>query len=138
MKLLLIRPLLLYFRLFASLALRIHQPEVVGITGSVGKSSAREAIAAVLSAYYPTKVIEKGNSEIGIPLGILGLQVNSLGFQTPLRSVADYIRLLVLAVPGLFFLRGTKYLVIEMGVDEPEEPKNMTYLLRIVKPHIAV
>ena len=120
-----------YFRFFAKLALFIHKPKVVGITGSVGKSSARNAVSSVLKDYFTIKVIEKGNSETGIPLGILGLTVNDY-------SIADWLRLMFQAPLGLSYLRGTKYLVVEMGVDDPYPPKNMGYLLTIVKPQIAI
>lgn len=122
---------LTYFRFWAKAALSLHKPTVIGVTGSVGKSSERNALSALLKDYFPIKVIEKGNSETGIPLGILGLAPKDY-------SPFDWIRLLLLAPLGVGFLGGTKYLVLEMGVDEPYPPKNMGYLLEVVKPHIAV
>ncbi len=139
MKKLLVTPLLYYFRFWAKLALRLYKPTVVGITGSVGKSSARNAIYSMLKDYFPTKVVSKGNSEIGLPLGIVGIEVKSLGFQTPLRSILDYLKLILLSPIGaLSYLSGVKYLVVEMGIDSPYPPQNMQYLLTIVKPDIAV
>jgi UDP-N-acetylmuramoyl-tripeptide--D-alanyl-D-alanine ligase len=47
---------------------------VIGITGSVGKTTSREAIAAVLSQRYATlKSEENYNNEIGLPLTLLHL-----------------------------------------------------------------
>lgn len=47
---------------------------VVGITGSVGKTTTKEMIAAVLSAKYETlKTAGNFNNEIGLPLTVLGL-----------------------------------------------------------------
>ncbi len=47
---------------------------VVGITGSVGKTTTKEMIAAVLSAEYNTlKTAGNFNNEIGLPLTVLGL-----------------------------------------------------------------
>ncbi len=124
---------LFYLRFWARLALWWHRPCVVGITGSVGKSSCKNAVFAVLHEKLGerVKMIEKGNSETGIPLGIVGL------------TIVDYTTLgwakTLLRVPlGLRFLRGTEYLVVEMGIDDPFEPKNMSYLLKIVKPDIAI
>ncbi|CAN5196648.1 UDP-N-acetylmuramoyl-tripeptide--D-alanyl-D-alanine ligase [soil metagenome] len=119
-----------YLRFFARLALALHQPIVIGIAGSVGKSSTRNALYAVLKDYFPTKMVY-GNSETGIPLGILGIHHN--GF-----SVLHWGMNILKAPFGILYLRKTKYLIVEMGIDEPFAPKNMSYLLTIVKPHIAL
>lgn len=51
------------------------RPVVIGITGSVGKSTTKEAIAAVLSRGFRTlKSVASYNNEIGLPLTLLGLQ----------------------------------------------------------------
>ena len=48
---------------------------VVGVTGSVGKTSAKEMTAAVLSQRFQVhKTQENLNNEIGVPLTILGLR----------------------------------------------------------------
>lgn len=54
---------------------RQHQPTVVGITGSVGKTSTKELAAAVLRQRYPT-LWNQGNlnNEIGLPLTLLDLE----------------------------------------------------------------
>ena len=50
-------------------------PRVVGITGSVGKSTSKEMIAAVLRQRYPTlKSPGNLNNEIGLPLTLLRLR----------------------------------------------------------------
>lgn len=47
---------------------------VVGVTGSVGKTTAKELIAAVLATRWPTLKSEANlNTEIGLPLTVLGL-----------------------------------------------------------------
>ena len=55
---------------------RRQQPaRVVGITGSVGKTTTREAIAQVLRGRYETLESPGNfNSEIGLPLALLGLE----------------------------------------------------------------
>lgn len=120
-----------YLRILARIALYLHKPTVIGITGSVGKSSERDIVYAMLKDYYKARVIEKGNSETGIPLGILGLSVTGYG-------MLDWFTMLLKAPIGLFYLAHTTHLVIEMGVDEPTSPKNMQYLLTIVKPTISI
>jgi len=50
-----------------------HKPKIIGITGSVGKTSARDAIYAVVStAFWARKGHENYNNELGLPLAILG------------------------------------------------------------------
>ena len=63
---------------------------VIGITGSVGKSTSKEAIAQVLSQRYTTlKSAANLNNEIGLPLSILKLTpghqraVLEMGFYVP-------------------------------------------------------
>lgn len=54
---------------------RRFSPTVVGVTGSVGKSTTKELIAAVLNRRWPTLKSEKSyNNEIGLPLALLGLR----------------------------------------------------------------
>lgn len=118
-----------YLRTLAKIALKKHNPTIIGIAGSVGKSSTRYAIEAILKDHYNVKSI--GNSETGIPLGILGIVPKSYGKK-------DWALMLSKAPLGLNYLRGTQYLIAEMGIDEPDPPKNMEYLLTILKPNIAV
>lgn len=118
-----------YLRFFARKALAKHRPTIIGIAGSVGKSSTRNAVEAVLKDHFPTKSV--GNSETGIPLGILGMSPDNY-------SKLDWIKMLVKSPFNLNYLKGTKYLIAEMGIDEPDPPKNMEYLLTILQPDIAV
>ena len=59
-------------RILASLArliLRRHHPEVVAITGSVGKTSTRAAIQAVLQSKFSVRSSAYNyNNELGVPL----------------------------------------------------------------------
>ncbi len=66
-----------------------HNPTVVGITGSVGKTSTKELTAAVLRQRYPTLWTPGNyNNEIGLPLSLLRLTdehryvVLEMGFYT--------------------------------------------------------
>jgi UDP-N-acetylmuramoyl-tripeptide--D-alanyl-D-alanine ligase len=69
---------------------RKNKPRVIGITGSVGKSTTKELVAAVLSQHAPTlKNPGNLNNEIGLPLTLLKLRsdhsfaVLEMGFYVP-------------------------------------------------------
>lgn len=127
---LLVRFVLFYLRFWAQVALKVHRPYVIGVAGSVGKSSTRNALFAVLSEYFKTGVVS-GNSETGVPLGILGLSLD--GF-----SNINWFRTLIKAPLSVGSLRKYQYLIVEMGIDDPYPPKNMSYLLTIVKPEMSI
>lgn len=121
---------LLYLRMLARVALKLNKPRIIGIAGTAGKSSTRNALEAVLKDHFIVKTVH-GNSETGVPLGILGIEVVGYG-------ILSWLVMLIRAPFGLFYLAGTQYLIAEMGIDEPDPPKNMEYLLTILKPEIAI
>ena len=60
-------------RFEAKLILARFRPKIVAVSGTVGKTSVKEAIALVLgSEFYVRKSEKSYNSEIGIPLTIIG------------------------------------------------------------------
>ncbi len=123
---------LYYLRFWAKRKLDQIKPLIIGVTGSAGKSSCVAAIEAVLKEKFKVKTTGTTNSESGIPLAILGLKPNDY-------SVLDWIRLVLLAPIGLIS-KGEReeVLICEMGIDSLEWPKNMDYLLTIVRPKIGV
>lgn len=121
---------LYYLRFWAQVALRLSRPYVIGVAGSVGKSSTRNALLAALQPQFKVKVVS-GNSETGVPLGILGIPVE--GFDRKY-----WIKTLLRAPFQIKNLRNTHYLIVEMGIDDPYPPKNMSYLLTIIKPDMAI
>lgn len=114
----------------ARLVLRARRPIVVGVTGSVGKSSAKEAIALVLSKNYHVRVSPgNNNNEFGLPAAILGVS-------SPGRSLFGWLRALMRALLTVFHLKSyPEVLVLEMGIDHPGD---MDHLLAIVQPDVAV
>lgn len=119
-----------YLKFWAKLALFFHKPYIIGIAGSAGKSSARNALLAVLKDYKRVKAVT-GNSETGVPLGLLGIDLKGY-------SPSDWKEALLKAPRGLNTLKNIDYLIVEMGIDDPNPPKNMEYLLSIVKPDLAI
>lgn len=124
--------LLFYLKFFAKLQLKKIRPLILGVGGSSGKSSVSLLIYSIISARLKTKPSSGKNSETGIPLDILGIGVIDY-------SIFFWIKTLFLA-PLKIITNWEKYdvYVCEMGIDSPYPPKNMSYLLSIVKPKIAV
>jgi len=101
-------------KFFAKMAVDRHDPIVIGITGSVGKSSARNAIAFLLSKrFHVSKVIKNYNNEIGYPLSILGLESSG-------KNLFAWLGILLKSF-WIAFL-GKKFpevLVLELGTGKP-------------------
>lgn len=119
-----------YLRFWAQVALAIHRPIIIGIAGSTGKTSTRQLLLAAISPIAATHATE-GNSETGVPLGILNI---GIGESSPVNWVQSILK----APFHIFSLKKLTYLLVEMGTDEPQSPKNMSYLLTIVQPDIAI
>lgn len=103
-----------------------HAPHIVAVTGSVGKTSTRTAIAQALSARYRVRAATKNyNNEIGVPLAILGES-------SPGRNAWEWAKLLV---RNMGKEEMPEYLVLEYGADKP---KDIAYLGTIAKPEVAV
>ncbi|HTR69764.1 MAG TPA: UDP-N-acetylmuramoyl-tripeptide--D-alanyl-D-alanine ligase [Mycobacteriales bacterium] len=65
-------------RLAAGVLRRAHNCRVVGVTGSSGKTSTKDLIAAVLSPQAATVAAAGSfNNEIGLPLTVLGIEANT-------------------------------------------------------------
>lgn len=90
------------------------------------------AIGAILSPKYKVKLSEKANSESGIPANILNLKFDDY-------TAINWLRICILAPLKLLTdWKKDDIYVAEMGIDSPDEPKNMTYLLKILQPDIGI
>ncbi|MEK9183213.1 MAG: UDP-N-acetylmuramoyl-tripeptide--D-alanyl-D-alanine ligase [Patescibacteria group bacterium] len=111
-------------RLLSQAVLRKYHPEVIGITGSVGKTSAKEAIFAVLSEKFRCRRnVKNYNNEIGLPLTILGMESGG-------HSVWKWLEIFW-RVTGLLLQRDKQYpeiLILEMGADHPGDISYLTNL----------
>jgi UDP-N-acetylmuramoyl-tripeptide--D-alanyl-D-alanine ligase len=116
---------------FAKKILAKYQPKIIGITGSVGKSSTKEAVFLVVSQKYFAGKSEKSfNGELGLPLSIIGIKAD------PQKNIFAWIKVMLRAVSLIIFK--TKYpeiLVLEYGVDHIGD---MDHLLSIARPNIGV
>lgn len=114
----------------AYLVLRKYKPKIVAITGTVGKTSTKDAIFCVLKDVYYVRKSEKSyNSQIGVPLTILGLPN---AWNSPIGWIRNICEgLLVIILPNHY----PKWLILEMGVDRPGDMKKLS---RWVKPDYVV
>lgn len=103
--------------------------KVIAITGTVGKTSLKEAVAFALENDFRIKKTSKNlNGFFGLPLDILN---------QPFSSVATNKWPIVLFKCFLDLIRSKEkydYYILEFGVAEPKE---MDYLLSICKPYIS-
>src|SRR5258706_7348513 len=124
--------ILWYLRFFAKLQLKKMNAKIIGVGGSSGKTSLTLLISIILQEKYKVKQSGGKNSEIGLPLDILDIPVGN-------NSFYDWTRILMIAFFRAFQSpKQYDYYIVEMGIDSPVEPKNMSYLLKIVKPNIAL
>lgn len=101
--------------LAAKKIIKKYQPKIVGITGSIGKTSSKEAVFSVLSTQFKARRnIKNYNNEIGVPLTIIGVESGGRSF---LKWSAAFGRAV-----SLLIVRDENYpevLVLEMGADKP-------------------
>lgn len=118
-------------KILAGLVLKKYQPEVVGITGSVGKTTAKEAILAVLSSKSTVRATLKNyNNEIGVPLTIIGAD-------SPGASLFGWLKVFLKALKLLIW-RDSKYpkiLILEFGADRSGD---IAYLSKLAKPKVGL
>ncbi len=114
----------------ARLILKRRKPFIIAVTGSVGKTTTKDAIFHVLKDTTSVRKSEKSfNSELGVPLTILGLpNAWKSPFLWALYMKIGFWR----AVFGRVY---PKVLVLEVGADHPGDIARLTKWL---KPDIAV
>jgi len=143
---------LLYFklRILARLIILRFRPIVIAVTGSAGKTSAKEAIFSVLKDFKRVRrSVGNFNSELGIPLTILGdfkkedLNLFSREMPPGAHRFRKVVFLLKVLLSGLLcFLKSfwsrenyPQVLVLEYGADKPGD---INRLKKIAHPDIGV
>ncbi|HBA52506.1 TPA: hypothetical protein DCY68_01755, partial [Candidatus Azambacteria bacterium] len=118
-------------RILAAAVLKKYRPYVIAVTGSVGKTSTKEAIFAVSKSFEPKtrRSFANYNTEIGVPLTILSEKEKIRGFRSWLKVILKGLTLLALR------LDYPKILILEMAADRPGDIK---YLTEFVKPNVGV
>ncbi|MDO8572942.1 MAG: UDP-N-acetylmuramoyl-tripeptide--D-alanyl-D-alanine ligase [bacterium] len=105
----------------ARLVIKKYKPKIIAITGSVGKTSTKDAVYEVIATSFIARKSEKSfNSEIGIPLTILGVS-NAWG--NPLLWAKN-----ILSGLALILLRKhyPQWLVLEVGLEKPGDIRDVT------------
>lgn len=107
-----------------------YQPQIIGITGSVGKTSTKEAIAWVLKEKFSLRQNDKNyNNEIGLPLTIIGAKSGGKSLWGWFKVFAYWLRVII------FPVKYPKILILEMGADRPGD---IQYLSSLVKCQIGI
>ena len=110
--------------LLARAVLAKYKPKIVAVTGNVGKTSTKDAIYTVLASEFFVRKSEKSfNSDIGVPLTILGC---NNGWSNPLIWTKNILRGLDLVI---FKHSYPQWLVLEVGADHPGDIKKITQWL---------
>lgn len=105
----------------ARLLLKKRQPKIIAITGSVGKTSTKDAIYVAIKGHVHARKSQKSfNSEIGVPLSVLGLPN---AWSSPYGWAKNIVDGFITALfPGDY----PEWLVLEVGVDRPGDMARVT------------
>ena len=103
-----------------------YKPHIIAITGSVGKTSTKDAIYEVVAKGAHVRKSQKSfNSEIGLPLTILG---RPNAWNNPLQWLINLLDGLLI----IFFSAGyPDWLVLEVGADRPNDIKRVATWLPV-------
>jgi UDP-N-acetylmuramoyl-tripeptide--D-alanyl-D-alanine ligase len=108
-----------------------HRPLVVAVSGSVGKTSAKDAVSCVLGEWKHTQSSPGNqNDELGVPLSIIGAAPsgrNLLGWLATLRRARRMLRSREGSYPDC--------LVLEFGSCHPGD---VEYLMRMTTPRVGL
>ncbi|MFH1193992.1 MAG: Mur ligase family protein [bacterium] len=108
-----------------------YKPEIIAITGSVGKTSAKEAVSCVsMNKFGVQRGIENYNNELGVPLAIIGAEAAG-------KNIFKWLAVFWRA-KKLIFWRDENYpkiLILELAVDKQGD---MDYFLSFIKPDIGI
>lgn len=107
------------------------KPTIIAVTGSVGKTSTKDAVAAALSAALRAaaplsvrKSQKSFNSDIGVPLAILGLT-------TAWNSPFGWLKNILVGYCSAHSKNFPKILVLEIGADHPGDISSIAQWLPV-------
>lgn len=110
------------------------RPQIIGVTGNVGKTSAKEAIGLVVGRIRRVRIGGGNlNNEVGLPFNIISGLADE--YYESGGSLAFGIKAFFKAIFGFFSSSYPEVLVLEYGADRPGDIKR---LAAKYKPHIGV
>lgn len=116
-------------KVLAKRRLKRFKGRIVGVTGSVGKTSTKEAIFSILNTQYKVKRSRGSmNSDFGLLLTILDIE-------SGYSSATKWTWYLMKGFVHSFMRDHSEVMVLELGVDKPGD---MNFLTSVVKPDVAV
>lgn len=112
--------------------LSIYKPKVIAVTGSVGKTSTKQVIGALVARIDPSVRTAPGsfNTDWGVPMTVIGGEY-------PGNSMKKWLRLIMRGITLVLWHSGSypHTLVIELGADHPGD---IGRLVKLIRPSIGV
>lgn len=114
----------------AQMIIAKYKPQIIMVTGSVGKTSTKDALRAVFSTRSYVRASEKSyNSEFGVPLTVIGASNPWESSISWLKVIGEGLALIVF--PNHY----PKILILEVGADRPGD---LAKILKIATPDAVV
>ncbi len=111
--------------------LKKYNPTVIAITGSVGKTTTKDAIFTLLEGERKVRKSEENfNTDIGVPLAFIGVKGPGNSFKEWLSIIFKGLKLIIFKDKDY-----PNYLVVEMAADRKGD---IDYLTNIAPPDIGV
>ena len=117
----------------SELTLRKYRPKIIAISGTVGKTSTKEAILCLLRKFRNCRATSKNyNNELGVPLAILGdwQEISS-------PAALFWLKVILSSIWNLIFFNKSypEVLILELAADRPGD---IEYFMKFIKPNIGI
>jgi len=113
--------------------LKKYQPKIIAISGSVGKTSTKEAIFCLLKKFKKVRATPKNyNNELGVPLAILGEWK-----EITQPAIFFWLKVILSSIFNLIFFNKNypEILILELAADRP---KDIEYFMSFIKPQVGI